>query len=610
MALLLIFAFVSGFVTALTPCVLPILPIVFSSTLTGGKRRPLGLVVGLIVSFTFFTLTLTTIVKLFNFPGDLLRYVAIVLVFMFGLVMVVPRLTKISEKMLAGLSGVSLLNKKVESDGFWGGFVIGLSLGLLWVPCAGPILAAVIALASTQSVTFESVLITFAYVCGSSVVLLLFVYGGREIVDRFKLLRKHLAGIPKIFGLIMIITSFALVFNIDRKFQIYIVQSLPGWVLTPLSGFESSATVVRELQKLRKEEGETKMFDSATLLTNNGVAPEFVNASYWFNSDPITLQSLKGKVVLIDFWTYSCVNCIRTMPYVESWYKKYKDKGFTVVGVHSPEFAFERNPSNVEKAIRDFGLTYPVFMDNDFGTWNAYKNRYWPAHYLIDGAGNIRRVHFGEGDYENMERAIQLLLEEQGVATDFELTKDNKMLADRNVSPETYVGYSRLNKNQFMSGEVMKDVFSNYSIRDAVRQSSFGLEGSWNITSEYAEAKQGSVLKYRFVGQEINLVMGDGSSDSKVGNVDLRLADSALVCTDGYCMGNGSTKIVQVGGKRVKITVKGTTLKNVSSDVVNGDIFVRDYKLYNLGKFTTTVDATFELEFLDDGVKVFAFTFG
>ncbi|MDQ3098296.1 MAG: cytochrome c biogenesis protein DipZ [bacterium] len=611
MALLLIFAFASGFVTALTPCVLPILPIVLSSTVTGGKRRPLGVIVGLIVSFTFFTLALTALVDRFNFPPDLIRNIAIVLIFIFGLSMIVPFFAQMSEKLFSLVSGRLGSGNAGARSGFGGGVLIGLTVGLLWVPCAGPILAAVITLAATQAVTFQAVLITFSYICGSSIVLLLIAYGGKGILGRFRSINKYSSRIQQIFGVIMILTSLALVFDVDRKFQIFIVQRLPSWALTPLGSLESSNQIVGQLQKLRGEE--SKKFDSATLLTNNGPAPEFVKPTQWLNTEkPLTMSELKGKVVLVDFWTYSCVNCIRTFPYVESWQKKYGSSGFTVIGVHSPEFAFEKVQSNVEKAIKDFGLTYPVVMDNDFGTWKAYSNRYWPAHYLVDAQGIIRRVHFGEGDYENMERAIQALLAERGVQAEFDLTKESAAPIDRDLSPETYLGYSRMSPAQFVSKErVVTDTFSNYSVESAPALHKFGLSGSWKITPEYGEAKRGSTLKYHFIGKEINLVMSDGGNSVPTGQASsVRLAEADVVCTDAYCQGNGTTKVVQIGGKRVKVTISGTLAKNLSVDVLDGIISVRDAKLYNLATFADVTDATVELEFMDDGVQVFAFTFG
>lgn len=622
MALLLIFAFASGFVTALTPCVLPILPIVLSTTVTGGKRRPLGVILGLIVSFTFFTLGLSALVNRFNLPPDLLRNIAIVLTFIFGLSMVIPYFAMLSERLFSQLSGKLGRGATGERSGFSGGLLIGVTVGLLWVPCAGPILAAVITLAATQKVTLESVLITFSYVCGSSLVLLLIAYGGKDLLSRFRLVNKYSALIQQAFGVVMVLAALALLVNLDRSFQAFIVQRLPAWALTPLSGLETSNAVVDQLQRLRGEESlgrsfqgsgsNDAAFDSATLLTNNGAASDFVKPTHWLNTDkPLTLKDLKGRVVLIDFWTYSCINCIRTLAYLESWQKKYGNMGFTVIGVHSPEFAFEKVQSNVEKAIHDFGLTYPVVMDNDFGTWNAYGNHYWPAHYLLDSNGVIRRYHFGEGDYENTERAIQLLLSQRGVQANFELTKENKVKADINTSPETYVGYRRMEPSQFGSKErVETDVFSSYTMNSSLKQSQYGLSGSWKITPEYAESKKGSMLQYHFVGKEINLVMSDGTFGGVGESSMVRIAEANTVCTDVYCAPREQVYIAQIGGKKVKVSISGTMAKNLSLDIVDGVITVYDAKLYTLGKFYNAVDATVTLEFLEDGVEVFAFTFG
>lgn len=618
MALLLIFAFASGFVTALTPCVLPILPVVLATTTTGGKRRPLGVIIGLIFSFTFFTLFLSAIVDRFGLPPDLLRNISIGLILFFGLTMIVPFFTRISERIFSRLTS-RFGSSSSGKNGFWGGVVIGLTLGLLWAPCAGPILAAVITLAATRSVTFETVLITFAYICGSAIVLLLIAYGGQGIIGQFKLLRKYSNRVQYVFGIIMIVTALSMFLNIDRQFQSFLVQRLPSWALTPLGSLESSGAVVGELQKLRGGEDTSsqnvRTFDSATLLTNEGQAPEFVKPTQWLNTDQqLTMQLLKGKVVLIDFWTYSCINCIRTLPYLQSWYEKYKDKGFVIIGVHSPEFAFEKVQSNVEKAIKDFGLTYPVVMDNDFGTWEAYKNHYWPAHYLVDAEGVIRRHHFGEGDYENMERAIQALLTERGLQVEMTLTKEEPRLkADLDISPETYLGYKRMNPRQFVSPEsVGYDQFRTYSLASSLNAAQFDFFGEWKISGEYAQAKKGAKLRYHFIGKEVNLVMADGDSPQRADGISNKTATGSGICTDEYCMQGSGQRAgdPSVVGKRVKITIRDTSGRNISPDVKEGMVYVVDDKLYTLAKFVEGSEGTVEIEFLDDAVQVHAFTFG
>jgi cytochrome c biogenesis protein CcdA/thiol-disulfide isomerase/thioredoxin len=627
MALLIIYAFVSGMVTALTPCVLPILPIVLSSTVTGGRRRPLGVIVGLILSFTFFTLTLTTIIQALHLPADLLRTISIVLLFLFGLTMLIPRFMQYSEILFSKLSTKIGAGQGGQRTGFFGGFLIGLTLGILWAPCAGPILASVITLALTNNVTVQSALITFSYACGTAVILLLIAYGGRGIIARFRALNSKSALIQQVFGVVMILTSFALIFGIDLQFQKYIVQHLPSWALTPLGQFESSESVSKELRNLRGTSGPGRPqtnagLDSASLLSDQGVAPEFVKPTKWLTADgtDVTMQQLRGKVVLIDFWTYSCINCIRTLPYIEGWQKKYADKGFTVVGVHSPEFAFERVPSNVMKAIRDFGLTYPVVMDNDFGTWNAYNNEYWPAHYLVDAKGHIRFTHFGEGRYEDTERAIQLLLKERGADADFAIASAKPVLMDRALSPETYLGYRRLSSDQLKVAEpVTHSAFSTYSQRGtALPLNAFSFTGSWNIEQEYAEGKKGSILRYHFSGREVNLVMSDknasftGSVDtvkiaSRTTQYDVSESSEGGYCTDEMCV---KGKKAATSGLPVTIRILNSSSFNKGRDLQKGVVSVSDPRLYNLGLFDDVTNATIEIELQEDGVRIYAFTFG
>src|SRR3989344_9651039 len=372
MILLFGFAFLAGIVTILSPCILPVLPVVLSGGISGGKQRPLGIVAGFISSFTFFTLFLTSIVRATGVSPDALRSVSVVVIIAFGLSLLVPKLQAFIEQFL---SRVSSLAKRTERSDFAGGIFIGASLGLVWTPCVGPILASVISLALTGTVTTTAFFITLAYSIGTAIPMLAIVWGGRALLQKVPWLVASTGKIQKIFGLLMILTALAIATNLDRKFQTYILTTFPQYGVG-LTKLEDNPIVKKQLVDMQTNDRQT--------------APELTAGGQWFNSEPLTLSQLKGKVVLVDFWTYTCINCIRTLPYLKNWYAKYKDKGFVIIGVHTPEFEFEKDASNVARAIADFGLEYPVMQDNDYATWRAYDNRYWAAKYLIDKEGKIR----------------------------------------------------------------------------------------------------------------------------------------------------------------------------------------------------------------------------
>ena len=416
MILLVFFAFLAGVVTVLSPCILPILPIILTSSIGGqniGKSRPIGVVIGFILSFTFFTLFLSTIVRLSGIPADSLRLVSVLVIAGFGVSFLIPKFQVLLEGLFSKLAG--FMPSSRNRTGFGGGLLIGLSVGLLWTPCVGPILASVISLAITGTVTFDAFLITLFYSLGTAIPMFFIMLGGQNALRRVPWLFSNLGNIQKIFGVLMILTAIAIFFNIDRKFQTFILDKFPQYG-TGLTKFEDNETIRRELEKrdgkeIKKEDMGKPMFD---LLSPKGAkAPAIIPGGVWFNSDPLTLEELKGKVVIVDFWTYSCINCQRTFPYLRNWYEKYKDKGLVIIGVHSPEFEFEKSEKNVAEAIKDFKLTYPIVQDNDFATWRDYANHYWPAKYIIDKEGYIRYTHFGEGAYDETERIIQELLKEQ-----------------------------------------------------------------------------------------------------------------------------------------------------------------------------------------------------
>ncbi|MEK7595358.1 MAG: cytochrome c biogenesis protein DipZ [Patescibacteria group bacterium] len=575
MILLLAFAFLAGIITVLSPCILPVLPIILTSSVGGintGKSRPIGVVVGFILSFTFFTLFLSTIVRISGIPAETLRLVSILVVAGFGLSLLIPKFQLVIENLFSKLS--SGMPNNQGKTGFRGGLIIGLSIGLLWTPCVGPILASVISLAITGTVTLDAFLITLAYSLGTAIPMFLIILGGQNALRRVPWLLSNLGQIQKLFGIIMIITAIGIFFNVDRRFQTYILNTFPQYG-TGLTKFEDNELIREQLDKkstneIKKEDMGKPMFK---LLNNKGVkASEIIAGGIWFNSEPLTLEQLKGKVVIIDFWTYSCINCQRTLPYLKDWNEKYKDKGLVIIGVHAPEFEFEKSEKNVAQAIKDFKLTYPIVQDNDFSTWKAYNNRYWPAKYFIDKEGYIRYTHFGEGEYDESEKVIQELLKEAG-ATDVSLEINNPTYQIQARTPELYLGYGRI--EHFASPETIKEnTISTYSTPTNIGTNEFAFEGSWNVMEEYASPQKGSTLTLNFDSKEVFLVMRTKGTPAKV-----------KVYLDGKMQDFGEHNINGV------VTVDKDTL----------------YKLINLSAPGRHI---LRLEFEDDNTEVFAFTFG
>ncbi|PKL08187.1 MAG: cytochrome c biogenesis protein DipZ, partial [Spirochaetae bacterium HGW-Spirochaetae-7] len=407
MALLMMFAFLAGIVTVLSPCILPVLPVVLSGSVGGGKARPWGIISGFIFSFSVFTLTLTGITRALGIPADVLRYVAAITILSFGVVMVVPSLKEKFSAFASSFGSRAGRNHApgAVKKGFWSGFALGVSLGLVWTPCVGPIMASVISLSLSGATDAGSVFITLAYAAGTAIPLFLIMKGGRGLLNRFSFLSRNTDKVQKLFGVLMLLTAVALFTGVDRSFQ--------SWLLDVFPNYGSGLTAIEERDSVRKAlesraaEAPKRVPDfSSGDASAPGVDPLSLGSGAWINSPALASPDLRGKVVLVDFWTYSCINCVRTLPWLRAWHDKYASSGLVIIGVHSPEFAFERSEANVRRAVSDLGVTWPVVMDNDFGIWNAYSNRYWPAHYLYGRDGRLVQTHFGEGAYEETEQLI------------------------------------------------------------------------------------------------------------------------------------------------------------------------------------------------------------
>lgn len=491
MYILLFFAFLAGFVTVLSPCILPVLPILLAAGTLGGRLRPLGIIIGVVTSFTFFTISLAVIIQATGVSPDILRYLAIGLIVFFGLTMIFP---SIGEWFAARSSGIANIgnrlqeNTEVLGSGFWGGFLLGASLGLIWTPCAGPILATIITLVATEAISWMTFLVTFFYSLGSALPMLLVVYGGVAITNSIPFVAQYTELIRKIFGVLMILAALAIAFHFDVILQQLAIRYFPTIRL------EESSLVQKELEKLRTSTSSTSEVPAV-----GKKAPEFIGITAWINSPALNIGQLKGKIVLVDFWTYSCINCVRTLPYLKQWYASYKDKGLVLVGIHTPEFEFEKNSANVKDAVKRFGIEYPVGLDTNFKTWQNYHNRFWPAHYLIDQEGIIRYIHFGEGNYVETENAIRALLGLPAV------DKKEQQEAVKAQTPETYLGYER---GASYRDALKRNESALYDYTGPLADDKVGLRGMWFAANQYIQSKSDtSRLDLNFIASHVYCVM-------------------------------------------------------------------------------------------------------
>jgi cytochrome c biogenesis protein CcdA/thiol-disulfide isomerase/thioredoxin len=585
MVLLILFGFVAGAATALSPCVLPVLPIALSAGATGGRRRPLGIVAGLALSFTFATVALVYVISALGLPNDLLRKLAIVVLLAFGLTLMIPPLAARLEawiSRLASRAGVA----RASGDGFWSGAAVGASLGLVYAPCAGPILAGVITVSASQSFNAGRLAVALSYGLGSAVVLYFLMLGGRRVVAP---LARRGAGLQIAMGAVMVVVALAMLRNYDIRFQNTIASDLPSVLVNPSEGLENMDSAQAALADIRGESAHGVGARAASTpqptagagghldLPVLGQAPEFVDNQRWFNTPadrPLTLRGLRGRVVLVDFWTYSCINCIRTLPYLKAWDERYRRDGLTIVGVHTPEFPFEREASNVEAAIRENGIRYPVVQDNEQATWNAYGNQYWPAEYFIDAEGRVRYVHFGEGEYGKKEQIIRDLLAEAGRRVSGKETQVHAVAPSATVTtPETYLGAARAER---FTNPMLSPGLHDFSAPASVPANEFAYRGRWRIALDSATAAAGGSLDLNFGARRVYLVLGSPGRDRKL---------------------------------RILLDGKPISGADAGADVHGGVLTVTGQRLYNLVDLPRVGHHVLTLE-PEAGVMGYAFTFG
>ena len=548
MAILLGVGFLAGLVTALSPCVLPVLPIVLAGAATG--RRPLAIVAGLVASFTAFTLGAAWLLDLLALPQDILRDVAIGLLFVVAATLLVPALGDLAARPFERFA-------RRPAGQLGGGFLLGASLGLVFVPCAGPVLAAITVLAAERDVGSQAILLTAAYATGAAVPLLVIAHAGRSVARRLK---ANAPTVRRAAGVLIGVAALAIAVGLDRDLQ----TAVPGYTEALQERIEQSDAAAKRLDRLTGASEPTPVGRSATAtetasLPDYGTAPEIVGIEQWLNGGPLSLAELRGKVVLIDFWTYSCINCLRTLPHVKAWDERYRSSGLVIVGVHTPEFAFERVVGNVRENVRRLGIRYPVAIDNGYATWSAWGNRYWPAKYLVDRRGRVRYYHFGEGEYDVSEAAIRELLAEQATHLPASGPLPDKT-PEGSLTLETYLGYERLAR--FAGGGLVRDRVHTYRFPSSLDRDELAYAGSWTVERERIVAGNDARLRLAYRAREVYLVLG----------------------------GRGAVE-ARVDGRRERIV-------RIVAD-----------RLYTLVQRSAIADHLLELR-ISPGVEAYAFTFG
>ncbi len=514
---LLLVGFLAGAIAGISPCIVPVLPVVLvaggnrigpDAPSVGSRRRPVAIVLGLVVSFSFVVLVGSEVLSLLHLPQDFLRDAGIAALALVGVGFVVPWLGRLIERPFARLTAR-------QPSGAAGGFVLGVTLGLLFVPCAGPVLAAITVVGTTHRVGIAAVLLTVAFGLGAAVPLLIVALAGNQLTRRVAALRRHRRVLQYVSGAVLIAIAAGIAFTAFAGLE----RDVPGYTSALQTRAEGSATIRKELGTLTGN-GHSSLANckpELATLEECGPAPAFAGITAWLNTPggaPISLAKLRGKVVLVDFWTYSCINCQRALPHVEAWYKRYSPFGLVVVGVETPEFPFEHVVSNVRTAAAQLGVHYPIAIDDNDATWDAYDNEYWPADYLIDANGDVRHVSFGEGNYSTTERLIRELL----VSADPKIelpppTSVPNLTPTEPTNPETYVGYERL-EYKFPTDEILANAPAEYQFPATLPIGGLGFSGEWTEHEWEATADRNAELELGFEAKDVYLVLGGSGTVS------------------------------------------------------------------------------------------------
>ncbi|KRE86703.1 cytochrome C biogenesis protein [Rhodanobacter sp. Soil772] len=572
--LVLILAYLGGVLTILSPCILPVLPFVFARSDRPFMRNGFPMLLGMAITFA----VVATLAALGGgwavHANQYGRYVAMLVLAFLGLTLLSTRLAEWITRPFVALGNRLSQRSAGDGDSVWGAAGLGVATGLLWAPCAGPILGLLLTGAALNGASVQTTLLLLTYAAGAATSLGLALLIGGKV---FALMKRSLGAgewVRRALGALVLCGVAAIALGLDTG------------LLTRVSLASTGGIEQKLINAVRPAPAPQPVLKAGEPLPVEGTLPSLAGATQWLNSPPLTTESLRGKVVLVDFWTYSCINCIRALPYVRGWADKYKDHGLVVIGVHAPEFAFEKDPANVAKAIKDLGVDYPVALDNDYAIWKGFNNEYWPAHYFIDAQGQIRHHHFGEGEYRESEDVIRQLLADAGqknlpggyVSDDhngIEAAASN----DPTRSPETYVGYARA--MNFVGGRVARDDAHDYHAPASLAADQWSLDGRWTVRDENAQLEQaGGAIVYRFRGRDLHLVLGPAADGKPI---------RYRVSIDGKPPGADHGMDTDADGR-------GT---------------VTTQRLYQLVRQAHgSGERLFEIEFLDPGVQAYAFTFG
>jgi cytochrome c biogenesis protein CcdA/thiol-disulfide isomerase/thioredoxin len=571
---LLLLAYFGGVLTILSPCILPVLPFVFARSDQPFRKSGLPLLAGMCITFALVA-SLATVgggwaVRANQFG----RIAALILFGVFGLTLLFSSLAERLSRPLVQL-GNRLSRNSDSSASVLNSFLLGIGTGLLWAPCAGPILGLILTGAALQGASAHTAILLLSYAAGAATSLAIALLAGGRLFAAMKRGLGVEEWIRRALGFAVLAAVAAVAFGLDRG------------VLTRLSLASTGGLEQRLLDRFHPAKQPKRIVLNQTIDVSDSAKPDLSGATAWINSAPLTFAALRGKVVLVDFWTYSCINCLRTLPYIKAWNEKYKDSGLVIIGVHTPEFPFEKDEANVRKAVKDLGVAYPVAMDNDYKIWRSFNNEYWPADYFIDAGGNIRFHHFGEGSYEESEKWIRTLLQEANhapvpegptkiEAQGMEAAPD----ADDVQSPETYIGYARA-ENFASPGGFNKDDPQLYKAPGGLKLNQWALDGRWKDEDQVATSLAADAgISFRFHARDLHLVLGP-SSDGK--------AVRFRVTIDGHAPGSDH----------------GVDTDAEGYGTVTGD------RLYQLIRQRGNIqDRTFRIEFLTPGVRAYSFTFG
>ena len=592
--ILFVLSYLGGVLTIVSPCILPVLPFVFARSEQPFVKSGLPMLLGMAATFAGVA-TLAAVGGGWAVEANEYgRMIAIVVLAVLGVTLLFPSLAdRLTRPLVAAGARLSAAAGSMSGGSILPSFLLGIATGLLWAPCAGPILGLILTGAALNGASVETSLLLLAYAAGAATSLAVaLLIGGRV----FAAMKRSLGvgeWIRRGLGVAVLLGVAAIALGLDTSILTQVstvgTTALEQGLLDKFKAGNAAPGGSMSMQGAPSMSmtGTSAATKTAVAKSDEGDFPSLDGAVEWINSPPLTPQGLRGKVVLIDFWTYSCINCLRAIPYVKAWAEKYKDKGLVVIGVHTPEFAFEAKTDNVKRAVRDLKITYPVAVDSDFAIWRAFFNQYWPAHYFIDAQGRMRHHHFGEGDYAESERVIQQLLAEAGnkdVEKGVVSVSESGALAaadEANVkSPETYLGFMRA-KNFASPETTVHEQDQLYSVPAGLELNQWALDGTWNIHDERAMlSAAGGKIVYRFHARDLHLVLAPGDDGKPV---------------------------------RFRVTIDGQPPGDDHGADIDaaGDGTVTEQRLYQLVRQKGPVkDRTFQIEFLDPGVQAFAFTFG